>query len=245
MVAGAVAIALALGGCGAGDGENAEVVVFAAASLREAFAEVGEEYEAANPQTTVTFVFAGSATLATQISEGAPGDVFAAANPATMASVVEAGRTARPPVVFARNRLVIAVERGNPKGVGGLADLARPGVTVALCAEQVPCGAAAKAALAAANVALTPVTLEQDVRAALSKVVLGEVDAALVYRTDIASAISTVEGVEFPESAQAINDYQVAPLSGAPNAAGAEAFIAYLGAPAARGILARHGFEVD
>ena len=111
--------------------------------------------------------------------------------------------------MFVKNQLVIAVPKGNPKGIKGLADLTKAGVKVALCAEQVPCGAAAKKALAAADVTITPVTLEQDVKAALSKVKLGEVDAALVYRTDAKAATSDVDGIEFPESAGAINDYPI------------------------------------
>src|SRR5439155_2799228 len=155
-------------------------------------------------------------------------DVFASAAPATMKTVTDAGDADGSPATFARNQLVIAVPKGNPEGVHGLADLTGAGVKVALCAEQVPCGAAAKKALAAANVALKPVTLEQDVKAALSKVKLGEVDAALVYRTDARAAASTVDGVEFPESAGAVNDYPIAVLKKAPNPAGARAFVGYV-----------------
>src|SRR5262249_22830589 len=158
-----------------------------------------------------------SSTLAQQIVGGAPADVFAAASPATMKTVTDAGLASGTPTVFVRNQLVIAVPAGNPKGITSLADLVKPGIKVALCADAVPCGAAAKTALAAANVKLTPVTLEQDVKAALSKVELGEVDAALVYRTDAKSAGAKVTGIEFPESAKAINDYPIAALKDAPN----------------------------
>src|SRR6185312_16660742 len=155
---------------------------------------------------TVTLNLAGSSALANQINQGAPADVFASAAEKNMATVTEAGNAEGTPSVFARNQLVIAVPGGNPRGVTGLADLARPGVKVALCADQVPCGAAARTALTAAGVALTPVTLEQDVKGALAKVKLGEVDAALVYRTDARAASADVAGVEFPESARAVND---------------------------------------
>jgi molybdate transport system substrate-binding protein len=225
------------------DGPGGRVTVFAAASLTESFTRIGKDFEAANPGTTVEFNFAGSSALATQINQGAPADVFAAAAPRNMATVTDAGNADGEPVVFARNQLVVAVAPGNPRGVRGLADLARPGLKVALCAEQVPCGAAARTALDAASVTLTPVTLEQDVKGALSKVTLGEVDAALVYRTDARAAASDVTAVEFPESAGAVNDYPVVVLADAPNAAGARAFVAYVRSEPARAVLAEAGFQ--
>jgi molybdate transport system substrate-binding protein len=127
-------------------------------------------------------------------------------------------------------------------GITGLADLAEPGVTVALCAEQVPCGAAAKTAIEASGLTITPVSYEENVRAALSKVSLGEVDAALVYRTD-AIIHDGVEAVEFPESAEAINDYLIAVLTDAPNKPGAEAFVAWVLSSDGAAVLARYGFQ--
>jgi molybdate transport system substrate-binding protein len=241
----ATVVALTPGACAEAKEQpgGGAVTVFAAASLTEAFTRIGADFEAANPGTTVTFNFAGSAQLATQIAEGAPADVFAAASPATMATVVDAGHADGAPVVFVRNQLVIAVAKGNPAGVGGLADLAAPGLKVALCAEQVPCGAAARTALDAAGVALTPVTAEQDVKAALAKLKLGEVDAALVYRTDAMAAESEVESIEFPESARAVNDYPVVVLRGAPNRAGATAFVAYLRSAPGLAVLTGAGFQ--
>jgi molybdate transport system substrate-binding protein len=135
------------------------------------------------------------------------------------------------------------VPKGNPKGVASLAALAKPGVKVALCASQVPCGAAAQRALSAAGVELTPVTREQDVKAALAKLKLGEVDAALVYRTDARAAAADVVGVEFPESASAINDYPIVALTKAPNRSGADAFVAFVQTPQARQVLADAGFQ--
>lgn len=220
------------------------ITVFAAASLTESFTELGRQFEQANPKAEVVFNFAGSSALATQINEGAPADVFAAASPATMKTVTDAGNGATTPAVFVRNQLVIAVPKGNPGGIAGLADLTRAGVKVALCAEQVPCGAAARKAIVAANVALTPVTLEQDVKAALAKVKLGEVDAALVYRTDVQAAKSDVDGVEFAESAGAINDYPIVVVKNAPNAAGATAFVAFVQSPSGQAVLTRAGFQV-
>jgi molybdate transport system substrate-binding protein len=219
------------------------VTVLAASSLTESFTTIGRGFEAAHPGTTVTFSFAGSTQLATQITAGAPADVFAAAAPAAMTTVVDAGDVAGTPQVFVRNQLLIAVAKGNPENIGGLADLTRPDLKVALCAEQVPCGAAAKAALAAGGTKLTPVTLEQDVKAALSKVRLGEVDAALVYRTDAKAAVADVDGVEFPESAGAINDYPIAVLTTAPNPVAAEAFVAYVRSAAASTVLVGAGFQ--
>jgi molybdate transport system substrate-binding protein len=219
------------------------VTVFAAASLTESFTQIGRDFEAANPGSTVTFNFAGSAALATQINQGAPADVFASAAPATMKTVTDAGNADGTPTVFAKNQLVIAVPKGNPKGVTGLADLTRPGVKVALCAPQVPCGAAATTALSAAGLRLTPVTLEQDVKSALAKVKLGEVDAALVYRTDVKAATSDVDGVEFPESGKAINAYPIVVLKSAPNRSAAQAFVAYVRSDRGEAVLAQAGFQ--
>jgi len=217
--------------------------VFAAASLTEAFKQIATGFQAANPGAKVTYNFAGSSTLATQINQGAPADVFASAAPANMQTVTDAGNGAGTPVVFVRNQLVIAVPKGNPKGIKGLSDLTKPGVKVALCDDPVPCGAAAKKALAAANVSLTPVTKETDVKQALSKVKLGEVDAALVYRTDAKSSATDVDGIEFPESAGAINDYPIVVLKGAPNKAGADAFVAWVRSDKGKAVLAQFGFQ--
>jgi len=222
---------------------SGDVTVLAAASLTESFKQIGKDFEADNPGTKVTFSFAGSSALATQINQGAPADLFAAASPATMKTVTDAGNGDGEPVTFVKNQLVIATAKGNPKGISGLSDLTKPGVKVALCAEQVPCGAAAKKALDAANVKLTPVTLEQDVKAALSKVKLGEVDAALVYRTDAKAAAADVDGLEFPESADAINDYPVVVLKDAPNKSAAQAFAGYLASEKAKAVLTAAGFQ--
>jgi molybdate transport system substrate-binding protein len=219
------------------------VTVLAAASLTGSFNQIGKDFESANPGTKVTFSYAGSSALAQQITAGAPADVFAAASPATMKTVTDAGDGSGTPATFVKNQLVIAVPKGNPKGLTSLDALAEPGVKVALCAEQVPCGAAAKKALATAHVKITPVTLEQDVKAALSKVKLGEVDAALVYRTDAKASTADVDGVEFPESAGAINDYPIVALKNAPNPAGAAAFVAYVLSEPAQKVLADAGFQ--
>jgi molybdate transport system substrate-binding protein len=227
----------------AADDLTGTVDVFAAASLTDAFTELGDAFGAEHPGVTVSFSFGGSSGLAQQIVAGAPADVFAAASPQTMATVVDAGRSASEPQVFARNVLQIAVPAGNPGGVTELADLADPDLTVALCAEQVPCGAAAVELLSAAGVTAAPDTLEQDVRAALSKVRLGEVDAALVYRTDVLSAGDEVEGIEVPGADVAANDYPVTVVAGSADAAAARAFVDLVLSAQGREALDDAGFE--
>lgn len=243
----ALAAVVLLTGCGDTGAPAAQrpaggtVTVLAAASLTESFTRIGQDFQATHQGTTVTFSFGGSSGLAQQITSGAPADVFAAASPATMKTVTDAGDAAGEPAVFVRNQLVIAVPKGNPAGIRGLTGLT--GVKVALCAGQVPCGAAANQALASAGITVTPVTQEQDVKAALSKVKLGEVDAALVYRTDAKAAADDVDGVEFPESAAAINDYPIVAVKDAPNPAGAQAFLAYVRSEPAQRVLADAGFQ--
>ena len=247
----AAALVLSMAACGddaattpeARAAKGGTVTVLAAASLTESFTQIGKDFEAANPGTKVTFSFGGSSSLATQITSGAPADVFAAASPTTMKTVTDAGAATGTPATLVKNQLVIAVPKGNPEGITSLAALAKPEFKVALCAEQVPCGSAAKKALTAANVKVTPVTQEQDVKAALAKVKLGEVDAALVYRTDAKAASADVDGVEFPESASAINDYPIVALKDAPNPAGAAAFVAFVQGPAAQQVLTDAGFQ--
>jgi molybdate transport system substrate-binding protein len=219
------------------------ITVFAAASLQGTFTDLGKKFEAANPGTKVTFNFGGSSALAQSIVSGAPADVFAAASPATMKTVTDAGGAGGEPKTFVKNTLTIAVPKGNPKHVAGLKDLTAPGVKVALCAKEVPCGAAAQTALKAAGLNLTPVTLEQDVKGALTKVELGEVDASLVYKTDVQSDAAKIDGVEFPEADKAVNDYPIAPLAKAPNKDGAAAFVAYIQSPEAKQVLTAAGFQ--
>ncbi|MBN6041320.1 molybdate ABC transporter substrate-binding protein [Amycolatopsis sp. 195334CR] len=246
------AVALTLVACGsetpAGNDNatgavNGPVTVFAAASLTESFTKLGQEFETANPGTKVTFNFAGSSALAQQINQGAPADVFASAAPANMKQVSDTGATSSEPVTFVRNRLEIAVPKGNPAGITGLVDFANAERKIALCDEKVPCGAAAKKVFEAAGVTAAPDTLEQDVKAALTKVRLGEVDAALVYRTDVKSAGGEVDGIAFPEADKAINDYPIATLSKAPNATTAGAFLQFVLSERGRAVLREAGFD--
>jgi molybdate transport system substrate-binding protein len=219
------------------------VTVFAAASLTGTFTQLGKDFEAAHPGVTVKFNFGGSDTLAASIVNGAPADVFAAASTATMATVTKAGEGTGTPTVFVKNQLEIAVPPGDPKGIKTLSDLTKPGVKVALCATSVPCGAAAVKAEAAGNIKITPVTLETDVKSALTKVELGEVDAAIVYQTDVKAAGGKVDGVDFAESAQAINTYPIDVLKDAPNPAAAQAFVDFVLSSHGHDVLSAAGFQ--
>jgi molybdate transport system substrate-binding protein len=218
------------------------VVVFAAASLQETFTTLGKDFQQAYPGTKVVFSFGGSDQLAASITGGAPADVFAAASPATMKTVTDKGDAAGTPSDFVRNQLEIATLPGNPKHIRTLKDLTKPGLSVVLCAKTVPCGAAAQTALTASDLKLTPKSYEQDVKSALTKVELKEADAAVVYQTDVSSAGSKVQGVNFPESAKAINEYPIAPLKDAPNPNGAAAFIALVKSAEGQKVLTQAGF---
>ncbi|GLZ35253.1 molybdate-binding protein [Lentzea sp. NBRC 105346] len=229
-------------GCAAKQPTTGEITVFAAASLTESFTKLGKDFEAKNPGAKVKFNFAGSSALAQQINQGAPVDVFASAAPANMKQVTDSGAVTASPATFVKNTLQIAVPKGNPGKVSGLADFGNPGLKIALCAEQVPCGAAAKKVFEAAKITAAPDTLEQDVKAVLTKVRLGEVDAALVYRTDVKSAGDSVEGKDFPEADKAVNEYPIAPLAKAPNAGAAKAFVDFVLSEQGRKVLAEAGF---
>jgi molybdate transport system substrate-binding protein len=200
------------------------LTVFAAASLTDVFTELGGRLEDEHPDLDVQFNFAGSSALATQLTQGAPADVFASANQPQMAVIADAGLQAGDPAVFAENVLEIAVPADNPGDVTGLADFADADLTLAVCAPDVPCGAAAAQVFEAAGITAAPDTEEEDVRAALTKVELGEVDAALVYASDVRSAGAAVQGIEFPEAEEAINEYPICSLAEAPNPEAAEAF---------------------
>jgi molybdate transport system substrate-binding protein len=245
----AAALLLAVGACSstgpglpaAGSGSTpASITVFAAASLTEAFTQIGTDFQARSG-ATVTVNFGSSSTLASQIVSGAPGDVFAAASPATMKTVTDA-QGAGPPVTFASNSLQIAVPAGNPARIAGLVDFADESKTIAICAPQVPCGAAAAKVFQAAGITPKPDTLEADVKAALAKVAADEVDAALVYRTDVRAEPTKVEGIDFPEAAQAVNDYPIAVLTSSTCPEMAQAFVDYVTSPDGRAVLEKAGF---
>ena len=233
-----------LAGCGgSGQGTSAEedtVTVFAAASLTEVFEELAGRFEEANPGTTVRLSLGPSSGLARQVLEGAPADVFASASPRHTEAVVEAGRAAGPRV-FARNVAQIAVPPDDPAGVRSVADLARPGVKVAVCAPEVPCGRLAQDVFAAAGVEVAPTTVETDVRAVLTKVALGEVDAGLVYATDVRAAGDRVRGVDVPTGEGPSTEYPVVLVGDAPSAA-ARAFVDLVLSPTGREVLGAAGF---
>ncbi len=242
-----VASVLLLAACGEGaeeasdEGASGELVVFAAASLTEAFEELRDAFVEANPGVEVVSSYAGSQTLASQINEGAPADVFASADAAQMDAVDEGGNLAGGAEVFASNLLQIAVEPGNPRGVTGLADLADPDLLLVLPGEEVPAGRYARQALAAAGVEVSPASLERDVRAALSKVELGEADASIVYVSDILASEGRAEGIEIPDEQNVAASYPIAALADAADPAVAEAFVAFVLSEQGQEILADHG----
>lgn len=253
----ALGLAAALAACGAagvsGDqpGERAEVdevdevsgelLVFAAASLTDVFGALSEAFVAEHPDSEVVRNHAGSQTLANQIDQGAPADVFASADLVQMDAVAAAGHLAAEPEVFTTNALEIAVEVGNPLGISGLSDLADPELVLVLPAEEVPAGRYGRQALEAAGVQASPSSLERDVRAARSKVELGEADAAIVFASDIV-ATDAADGVEIPAAQNVSARYPIAVLAGAPNPEAAAAFVAFVRSDAGQDILASYGF---
>ena len=244
-----IAVGLLLSGCAAAPSEApaadalaGTLSVSAAASLTETFGAIAVAFEREHPNVSIAFNFGGSSGLAAQLVEGAPVDVFASASGATMNTVTDAGLAEGDPTVFATNTLEIAVPAGNPAGISGLADFARPELSIALCAAEVPCGSASVAVFAAAGIVPSPDTLEQDVKAVLTKVELGEVDAGLVYRTDVRAAGDRVLGIEFAEAATAVGAYPIVQLAASTNKKAAAAFVAFVLSPAGREILDRAGF---
>ncbi|HEX4789276.1 MAG TPA: molybdate ABC transporter substrate-binding protein [Actinospica sp.] len=222
---------------------SGSITVLAAASLQKSFTALGKTFEQRHPGVTVKFSFNGSDSLAEQITQGAPADVFASANQSTMQTVQRAGDTTGTPTVFAKNTLEIAVPPGDPKSIKTLADLAKPGIKVAECASTVPCGSAAVKALAAAGVKITPVTYETEVTGALTKVELNEVDAALVYHSDIVGAAGKVQGVVFSTASDAVNSYPIDVLKNAADPSVAQAFEAFVLSSSSEQVLLKAGFQ--
>jgi molybdate transport system substrate-binding protein len=218
------------------------LTVFAAASLKAPFTTLGRTFEAAHPGTTVRFSFAGSSDLVTQLEQGAPADVFAAADATSMGEVVEHTLAAGPPVTFASNTLEIAVPPDNPAGVTSFADLSKPGVKLVVCAPQVPCGAAAQRIERATNTTLEPVSEENAVTDVLGKVVSGEADAGLVYVTDVRAAGDEVKGIPFEESTGAVNLYPIATLADSRDADLAGQFVRLVTGGEGQRVLAAAGF---
>ncbi|MEV7476010.1 molybdate ABC transporter substrate-binding protein [Pseudarthrobacter oxydans] len=201
------------------------LTVYAAASLKSTFTEIAAEFEAANPGTKVTLNFAGSSDLVTQITQGAPADVFASADTKNMAKLSDARLIDRTPTNFATNVLEIAVPPANPASIASFTDLAKPGVKVVVCAPQGPCGSATEKVERAMGTTLKPVSEESSVGDVLSKVISGEADAGLVYATDVKAAGDKVKGIKFSDSGQAVNTYPIATLDSSKNKELAIAFI--------------------
>lgn len=228
--------------CTGGGGDRTTLVVSAAASLTEVMEELAAAFTATHPDVEVVVNVGGSATLAHQVLEGAPVDVFASADPETMAMIVAAGLASGDPVVFATNRVVIGVPAGNPAGVSTLADLADPSLVVGLCAPAVPCGAVAHRVLDAAKIVPSLDTEEPDVRSLATKITEGEVDVGIVYVTDIAASSGGIEAIEIDAGSSGRTSYPAAALADASHPGDAAAFVAFLTSDAGRVILDRHGF---
>ena len=236
------AVALMASGCAPASGSAKTVTVFAAASMKATFTQLGKTFEASHSGVTVTFNFAGSQTLAEQIVNGAPADAFASANEANIKTVTDAGLTAAAPTLYATNQLMIAVPPDNPAGITGWTDLAKPGLKLVVCAPAVPCGSATEKIEKATGTTLTPVSEEQAVSDVLAKVQAGEADAGLVYRTDVLGAKDSVKGIEFPESAKAINNNSIAALKKGPQAALGQEFVDLVLSAEGQKVLADAGF---
>jgi molybdate transport system substrate-binding protein len=244
--------ALALAACGSSglevDGPTpgtpqitGPITVFAASSLKESFTIIGEKFREESPGVTITFNFGASSTLATQITQKAPADVFASASTTTMDTVVQSGDVATP-TTFAVNSMAVATPTAPTTPVTSLTDLTKPGVKVAVCQKDVPCGAAAEKLFTQNGLAVTPATLEVDVKSVLSKVQLGEVDAGIVYVTDIQAAKDTVVGVDIPADQNVTTVYPIAPVTSSSNAATAAAFVAYVLSDPGQKVLQLAGF---
>ena len=218
------------------------ITVLAAASLKEAFTTLAKQFESAHPGSSVKLSFGASSDLAAQINQGAPADVFASASPKNMQQVVSAGGASKS-TNFAKNVMEVAVPPSNPANVTSVTDLAKSSVKVALCEPQVPCGSVAAEVFKNANITVKPVTLEPDVKSTLSKVELNEVDAGMVYVTDVRAAGSKVKGVVIPDNINASTEYPIAALTKAPNAAGAQAFVDLVLSPAGEAVLTADGFQ--
>jgi molybdate transport system substrate-binding protein len=196
--------------------------------LTDSFKALGAAFQTAHPGTTVQFNFAGSPTLVTQIEQGASADVFASADTTNVDKLKTDGFTAGNTQVFAHNKLEIVVAAGNPKGITGLADLAKPDVIYITAAPTVPAGKYALQILDKAGVKVTPKSLETDVKSVVSKIVLGEADAGIVYVTDVRAAGSKVTGVPIQDSVNVIATYPIVAVKGSKNSSLANAFIAYV-----------------
>lgn len=219
-----------------------EVTVFAASSLNSTFTKIGKQFEAAHPDTTMRFNFAGSSDLVAQLQQGAPADVFASADTNTMDRAADDNLLSGSPTSFATNPMMIAVPPDNPAKIASFADLAQPGVQVVVCAPQVPCGAATKKVEVSTGVTLMPVSEESSVADVLNKVTTGEADAGVVYVTDVKGAAGKVTGIQIPADVNAVNTYPIAVLARSASPTLAEQFEALITGPRGQQVLADAGF---
>jgi molybdate transport system substrate-binding protein len=230
------------GGSTAGGSTGGKLTIYAAASLKKTFSDIGEQFKTDNPGWTVDFTFAGSSDLVTQVTQGAKADVFASADTKNMDKLAQAGLLSGNPVNFASNTLVIVTPPGNPKQVASFRGLTKPGLKVVVCAPQVPCGSATERVAKAMHVTLDPASEEPSVTDVLNKVITGEADAGVVYVTDGIAAGDKVSTVEFPESSVAVNTYPIAALKSAADPDAAKKFIDLVTGEAGQKILSRAGF---
>jgi molybdate transport system substrate-binding protein len=243
-----VAVVVTIAACSSSSGDTTtadlegDLLVSAAASLTDAFADMESAFETANPGVDVVLNLGSSSSLREQILEGAPADVFASANTSNMDQVVEAGE-ATGPEVFATNLLQIAVPAGNESGVTGLEDFANEALLIGLCAEDVPCGDFGRQVLDNAGVAPSIDTNEPDVRALLTRIEAGELDAGIVYVTDVLSTGGTVEGIDIPEEDNVVASYPIVALNDAPNPNAAAAYVAFVLSDEGQAILGDFGFS--
>ena len=243
----AAALALtALSACGGDDAGGAAnqvtLRVFAAASLTESFTTLGEQFERDHPGTKVEFNFGPSSGLAEQVMSGAPADVFASASASNMDTLVQ-GDEAKDPEDFASNSMAIAVPSENPAYIRQVDDLAKDGVKVALCQAQVPCGKVAAEVFANAGLTVEPATEEVDVKSVLTKVTLGEVDAGVVYVTDVLAAGDKVQGIDIPDDQNASTTYPIAALEGSEHQQEAREFVDLVLSAEGAKVLEAAGFQ--
>ena len=221
---------------------SGEITVFAASSLTESFDEIAKQFEKKYPDVSVKFDYDASSNLATQINQGAPADVFASADRDNLQKTIDSGAVTPPPIVFTKNRLEIAVEKGNPKKIKGLADLQKAGLVVVLCADQVPCGKYAAESLGNAGVSVSPASKEENAKATLGKVSIGEADASIVYVTDVKASKGTTSGVKIADKVNVVATYPMGIVKDSQNATAAKAWVQFVRSKDGQKTLRKFGF---
>lgn len=229
-------------GASTAPGEETRLTVFAAASLRTVFEQIGADFEEAHPGTEVVLSFAGSSTLVSQLAAGAPADVLVTADRQNMTTAADQGLLAATPQVFTTNVPTLVAGADNPLGLTSLADAAQSEVDLVLCAEQVPCGVAAHEVADAAGVSLSPVSEETSVTAVLGKVTAGQAHAGIVYLTDAAGAGEDVTQIDLPRAEEARTEYPAVVTAAAEEPELGEQFVAHLSSDGAQQHLADAGF---